>query len=419
MAAPALAIAPPARAERQRLDHPLRLIISAAFLLRCSQSAATVLLGFYLAHLSSAGQPVTAAWSAVLLSSSYGVEILLAPSMGALSDRFGRKPFIAAAPVAGVLGVLMYLSGNLPALFAGRALEGLAAAALTPAVLGYVAEHTAEVPDLRTRTMAYFEIAVLVGNALGLTAGGILWQRVAEGAFQAPAALYLVGALLVGLWLPSGGARPRAETTSIGQTLALARTPRVLSFLPAWLCMTAVIGLWANNIVFQLAGARRPGQLLAGGLSGDQVSSVLAAFTLTLIVGTLIWARSYRLFKRKTSSMLLALAGLMATAVEIVALNHVAAGRPILLVVLALSVALESGFTPVALAYIADITEGFPADRGAIMGLYSIVLGLGQVLGGSVGGPFAQAWGLDGMAMLTLALGGIATATVVGLRRER
>jgi len=53
------------------------------------------------------------------------------------------------------------------------------------------------------------------------------------------------------------------------------------------------------------------------------------------------------------------------------------------------------------------------------MGLYSIVLGLGQVLGGSVGGPFAQAWGLDGMAMLTLALGGIATATVVGLRRER
>ncbi|HLG73801.1 MAG TPA: MFS transporter, partial [Chloroflexota bacterium] len=59
------------------------------------------------------------------------------------------------------------------------------------------------------------------------------------------------------------------------------------------------------------------------------------------------------------------------------------------------------------------------ADRGAIMGLYSIVLGLGQVLGGSVGGPFAQAWGLDGMAMLTLALGAIATATVLGLRRGR
>ena len=43
----------------------------------------------------------------------------------------------------------------------------------------------------------------------------------------------------------------------------------------------------------------------------------------------------------------------------------------------------QSGFTPAALAHLADITETHNTDRGAIMGLYSVFLGLGQFLGAS------------------------------------
>ena len=43
-----------------------------------------------------------------------------------------------------------------------------------------------------------------------------------------------------------------------------------------------------------------------------------------------------------------------------------------------------SGATPAALGLLADITESYPADRGAIMGLYSVFLGVGQILGALV-----------------------------------
>ena len=40
-----------------------------------------------------------------------------------------------------------------------------------------------------------------------------------------------------------------------------------------------------------------------------------------------------------------------------------------------------AGATPAALGLLADISERFPADRGAIMGLYSVFLAIGQIAG--------------------------------------
>jgi predicted MFS family arabinose efflux permease len=72
----------------------------------------------------------------------------------------------------------------------------------------------------------------------------------------------------------------------------------------------------------------------------------------------------------------------------------------------------QSGFTPAALSYLADITELFPSDRGAIMGLYSVFLGLGQFLGASVGGLFVDWRGADGMALIAGLLGILVTFLV-------
>ena len=56
-----------------------------------------------------------------------------------------------------------------------------------------------------------------------------------------------------------------------------------------------------------------------------------------------------------------------------------------------------AGATPAALGLLADISERFPADRGAIMGLYSVFLAIGQIAGSLIGG-FAADWrGIDGM----------------------
>ena len=45
-----------------------------------------------------------------------------------------------------------------------------------------------------------------------------------------------------------------------------------------------------------------------------------------------------------------------------------------------------------------------PTDRGAIMGLYSVFLAIGQITGAVIGGAAADVGGIDAMFVATLAL---------------
>ena len=49
------------------------------------------------------------------------------------------------------------------------------------------------------------------------------------------------------------------------------------------------------------------------------------------------------------------------------------------IVLLLIGIFAESSFAPAALAYLADISEDAAKDRGLLMGLYSVFLGLGQL----------------------------------------
>ena len=78
----------------------------------------------------------------------------------------------------------------------------------------------------------------------------------------------------------------------------------------------------------------------------------------------------------------------------------------------------ETAFAPAALAYLADISEEAAKDRGLLMGLYSVFLGLGQLLGNGLGGVFAQVWGFDGLIYLTALLALIALVSLFFLFRQ-
>ncbi len=82
-------------------------------------------------------------------------------------------------------------------------------------------------------------------------------------------------------------------------------------------------------------------------------------------------------------------------------------------------VALEAGFTPAALAYLADVSGAFAHDRGLLMGVYSVILGVGYLLGNGLGGIFAQAAYFDGLAYLTIGLATIAMLFVALLLLRR
>jgi predicted MFS family arabinose efflux permease len=77
-----------------------------------------------------------------------------------------------------------------------------------------------------------------------------------------------------------------------------------------------------------------------------------------------------------------------------------------------------AGATPAALGLLADVSERYPTDRGAIMGLYSVFLAVGQIIGAIIGGAAADFRGIDAMFVATLGLLLIALVPLAQLRRD-
>jgi MFS family permease len=75
-----------------------------------------------------------------------------------------------------------------------------------------------------------------------------------------------------------------------------------------------------------------------------------------------------------------------------------------------------AGATPAALGLLADISESHPADRGAIMGLYSVFLAVGQIVGALVSGWAADWLGIDGLLAASL---GLLVVAILPLQRLR
>lgn len=113
----------------------------------------------------------------------------------------------------------------------------------------------------------------------------------------------------------------------------------------------------------------------------------------------------------------IAAAGSIVASVGLIALNH-GSSRIVFIPLVLLGVLLEAGFTPAALAFLADISERLSRDRGLLMGWYSIMLGIGQLIGAGHGGILAQLACFDGLAYLTviltsIAMGGLAVSMLV------
>src|SRR6185295_3676717 len=76
-----------------------------------------------------------------------------------------------------------------------------------------------------------------------------------------------------------------------------------------------------------------------------------------------------------------------------------------------------AGATPAALGLLADMSEMYPDDRGAIMGLYSVFLGLGQIIGALIGGEAARIGALDGVFVTSIVSMGVALIPLAALRK--
>lgn len=99
-------------------------------------------------------------------------QFLCGPFLGALSDRFGRKPILLGSLMLTAIG--NFITGTAPVLgvlFLGRALAGLGGASLTVATT-YIADVTS--PEKRASAFGLLGVAFGLGFILGPAIGGLL-----------------------------------------------------------------------------------------------------------------------------------------------------------------------------------------------------------------------------------------------------
>jgi MFS family permease len=426
------------------LVRSLIAVLVGSLILRLAAQTMGQMTQFYLSHISRYYYHISHTTRGYVLASFFITELLGSLVLGAMSDRYGRKLFIILGPVFGAIAVqITGMTTLLWLLVFARLLEGLSTGSSVPATLGYISEATVGRPNLRARVMGMFELTLVGGIAMGAVIGGYLWKffvtsrpvPLISTAFSLNGLIYLVSLAIFAWGLKDFNNRAEVSSNANNKTshIAAARkklkhyaevleSPTVMMFSPAWLSIFCIIGVWTNLSLGLLTGKERFGsQMLTGAVAPEKFGNGLAALAVFFALGILGWSFVLGRY-RKTSVMLISTGALFALLLTVLALNHLRSfSSPVyylLLGSLLIEVLVLSGFTPAALTYLADVTESYRSDRGSIMGLYSVFLGLGQLLGTSLGGPFADWNGIDGLLLLSAIFGLITTISLLSLRRR-
>ena len=426
------------------MDRSLWAVLAGTFTLRFSTGLTGAMLTFYLAELPrhqgvldqllglGGGVAVGALAFALIHASFYASELVLSPLFGVLSDRLGHWRVMQFGPFFGFVAVVVtWATTNLPLIVGTRLLEGSATASSIPSILGFIAVATAADEGLRGRAVARFEAATLAGLLAGFAVAGPLFTALGAAAFLVNGLVY---ALSLGIYRYGvdrdldtshdaglGGGERRFD---LGRYRDILGRSHVWLLAPTWVAINAVLGLFTTQTIFQLVRQRDPrfaDQLLMGGFEPIQVSLGLALGGILFFAGLLYWGNRFKNLRR-TTIILYGVGGGALLVVAGVAINH-SAGLPDLarlgfLLPAVFGLFVLAGATPAAIGLLADVTEAYPDDRGAIMGLYSVFLGLGQIGGALIAGIAATAFGLDGILLASLVLLGVAVVPLLVLRRH-
>jgi len=150
----------------------------------------------YYAETFSANQTTTG----ILIASYAVMQLIGAPILGRLSDRFGRRPVLLLSIFGTFLGFLLLGFANaLWMLFASRILDGLTGGNLSVAQ-AYISDVTDE--KSRSKGLGMIGAAFGLGFIIGPVTGGLLSQwGYAVPAFAA-AAISFINLILIYTWLP-------------------------------------------------------------------------------------------------------------------------------------------------------------------------------------------------------------------------
>ena len=311
-----------------------------------------------------------------LLFASYSVmQLIFAPVLGGLSDKYGRRPVLFLSIIGTGIGFLVLgLATTLWMLFAGRILDGITGGNISTAQ-AYIADITT--PENRAKGMGLIGAAFGLGFIFGPAIGGILSRWGIQVPFFFAAALCFLNAILLYFRLPETVTRDHPAKNRAGggrgirQVLNSFKQPRLafvlaiyFLFIVAFSIMTTSFSLYT---MFRFGyDAQHTGYLFA-----------YVGLIAVIIQGGLIG----RLVKR-FGELPLVLAGAFCFAISLFAVPFVgpaAGGLGALLVGGGVFSAGNSLATP-ALTSLASKSVG-PAEQGSVLGVTQSVASLARAVG--------------------------------------
>jgi DHA1 family tetracycline resistance protein-like MFS transporter len=325
--------------------------------------------------------PDIAWWVSLILALYSLCSFLAAPVLGAMSDRYGRRPVMLLSLCGSALGFAVFgVGGALWVLVLGRVIEGLTAGSIS-ALYAYVADM--HEPAERGPAFGMLGAAGGLGFMLGPVLGGALAQISLSAPLYGAAGLALMNCTLVWRWTPESHPIARRnkrlslrQFDAVGQLVRSLREQRLRWLFLIVFCFALGGAVLQANLTVLLKDflAFEPahiGLVLAGVGVMDIVSQGLAAPRLQVRFG-----------ERRIATVGLAINGLGLAMFALVP-QHAAA--PLLLAAIAIFTFGDGLFQPSASALIANAA---PADRqGEVQGANQAQQAIARTAG-----PLAAAW---------------------------
>ena len=331
-----------------------------------------------------------------IIAAAYPVtETICGPTIGILVDRFGRRKWIYLGLIVSTVALFAFtLNTNVGYLVAVHAVQGVAAAMIIVSTLTMVTDTSTS--TTRGKEMGVYDFANLGGYMVGILAAGIL-TRISSPTtpFYFAATLAAIGALFAYFRVKETKGQTKQRALSPIQTLKILLSHRhAAAMFPIWLALTTFVG-----IALTFAPRLGPSPLLTSFLLGGVV--------LVLALTQPIFGHLSDKYGRDKLMMLglLSVMGLFVTAIYMVR------GRLGFWFGVPFLVVFGIGcfaFPPAALATLGDLAP--KRSRGTTMGVYSVVISLGTIIGPLLGGYLLDRYGMTslfyfGLVILIGALG--------------
>jgi DHA1 family tetracycline resistance protein-like MFS transporter len=282
------------------VSRPLLVIFLTVFINLVGFGIIIPLLPFYAETFGAS--PVTIG----LLFAAFSLaQLVAAPALGALSDRFGRRPVLIFSLIGTVISFAMLaVAQSLAMLFAARVIDGLSGGNITIA-RAYIADVTE--PDARARAFGFLGAAFGLGFIVGPGLAGLFAQISYTAPIWAAAAVTTLATGMAWLWLPETVHRGSAVSVPPWRALPEVLTrphlrPLLIADFLYWcsfaVCTTTFalfasrrFGFDVTHTGYVLAAFGVLGVIVQAGLVGIVVGmlGVLRTFLMGLVIAAVGW----------------------------------------------------------------------------------------------------------------------------------